>query len=433
MTAFNAHDLTASHTSGWASPANAWPLDRTFAAELDRELARRRPKTIVEVGSGVSTLVLASYAEQAGARVISLEHEEEFAKRTHRLLDAAGLLDHVDIHLRPLTDPTPERPGPWYAMDDLPEAIDFVLIDGPPERAGGRAGVLPALWSRLSEGAVMMLDDADRPGEVEALGFWVSMYGEELTAYRPGYGKNGALVLGRGIDVRPEPFDADDVAVTILTGHRPHLLVRLVDSLRAHAPGLLESAHVIALHNRAEGDALTSGVLDSLGGSVVETTSLYPIGRAVSLLENATRKTGAKYWLHLEDDWELVTGDATWLDTAQALLDGPRPSRPAQVRLRHWTERFLARHMVTGKPIKWVPDTTGPFLLGDAHLTFNPTLSLVGGLTGCFPVQGERDFMTSAHAFGMRRVAHLYPGAFAHTGDGGESLRRRVERRQEGE
>lgn len=420
----------------WSRPDNLWPIDATFAAELDRRLQLRKPRVIVEVGSGASTAILAAYAQaHEGVKVISLEHDQQHAARTLALLERLGLAEHADIHLRPLHAPL-SLPGPWYANDDLPSMIDFVLVDGPPERLGGRAAVLPALWDRLLKGSggwELWLDDADRPGERQAVETW-RRWQPTLQVRELPFGKNGALMLAGEGHIYDSNVDASDVVLTLLTARRPELLLRTLDSIRENAPGLLDTAHVIALHNhRGETDAQTRQILELLRCTLITVPSMHPIGRAVGLLEAATRQSAADFWLHLEDDWEMCSAAPEWLDQARALLPVKSPNPLAQVRLRHFSEPVLGKHMVTSRTLSLhdatanspIPHAVYP----EAHLTFNPFLARVGALTKLFPTSGENEFQSSAHALGMRRVAQLYPGVFRHIGDGPLSLRGRLDGR----
>lgn len=441
MSGMYAHDLTR-RLDLWSRPENKWPLDAHSAVELDRYLATRRPRNIVECGSGSSTAVLARYAAATGARLTVLEHDAKHASRTIDLLQDYDLGSGVvcAVHTLPLVHwPMPEvglTDAPWYdgAESVLTPDVDFVLIDGPPERFGGRAATLLALRPFLrSDGAwSAWLDDADREGEQMALRLlWPAIIGELRMRVLP-FGKNGAVLLGGNDAVyRPEPaellpLDASDVALTILTGRRPRALATLLDSLRAEAPGLLETAGVMIMHNggAAGDDPLTAELINQVAAAKLETSSLYGIGRATSLLERATRQSGRKFWLHLEDDWRLATLDPGWLGQAKLALTAPGV---AQVRLRHASEPVLGKHMVTGKPITWGGAETLPMLQSpDAHLTFNPFLTVVGRLTPAFPCSDEGDMQRRAHALNHRKVVQLYPGAFVHTGGssgGAASLR----------
>ena len=72
----------------------------------------------------------------------------------------------ADLRAVPL-EPAPDGwPGLWYRHGELPERIDFLLVDGPPWSIhpltrGGAA----SLFDRVPVGGTVMLDDAARPGE----------------------------------------------------------------------------------------------------------------------------------------------------------------------------------------------------------------------------------------------------------------------------
>ena len=150
----------------WALPPDALTL-------LADRLRTLRPKQIVEAGSGLSTLTIARHVAEAGGQATSLEHDQFFHQRTVDLLASQGVDLDVDVRwtrLRYLTE------GPWYDVV-LPDGIDFVLADGPPQAEGGRAAVLPALWPHLAESWELWLDDAFRPAEQAAVEGWRRDFG----------------------------------------------------------------------------------------------------------------------------------------------------------------------------------------------------------------------------------------------------------------
>ena len=141
--------------------------------------ARERP-TVVECGSGYSTLRLAELVHARAGRLISLEHDASWAARVEDALVAAGLAETARIIHAPLEPHPLGRDGlPWYAehaLRSLPARIDVLLVDGPPAFEPGtglsRYPALPALAERLAPDAVVILDDIDRPGELQVLHAW---------------------------------------------------------------------------------------------------------------------------------------------------------------------------------------------------------------------------------------------------------------------
>nr|WP_236779077.1 class I SAM-dependent methyltransferase [Agromyces seonyuensis] len=151
---------------------------------------------VVECGSGTSTVWLASALRAAGrGRLISLEHDAEWAALSRtRLLDH-GLADLVDVRHAPL-EAGPE--GLWYAESSLGglERIDLLFVDGPPGFLGehARRPAYPVLGAALSPGGFVVLDDVDRPGETAIFAEWLA--GGELVE-APEYATDRARVARR--------------------------------------------------------------------------------------------------------------------------------------------------------------------------------------------------------------------------------------------
>lgn len=160
---------------------SGWALDAVSLERLIEAVLEHRPRTIVECGSGVSTVWLAYAAREFGGKVVALEHKEKFAEQTRDDLRRHGLLDVADVRLAPLEDI--EFDGqvfPWYCKEawrDL-SGIDMLLVDGPPKATGPRARypALPVLGSSLSNGCVVVFDDINRKDEKEILDSWLEAY-----------------------------------------------------------------------------------------------------------------------------------------------------------------------------------------------------------------------------------------------------------------
>jgi hypothetical protein len=73
----------------------------------------------------------------------------------------------------------------WYTVpDDVPGGIRLVICDGPAgNRQGGRYGVVPAIKDRLADRATILLDDAQRKPEREALARWSAEAGTRFTLH----------------------------------------------------------------------------------------------------------------------------------------------------------------------------------------------------------------------------------------------------------
>jgi predicted O-methyltransferase YrrM len=169
------NDLSLPPTRGWAASPD-------LLLHLAQHAQKTQPTTIVECGSGVSTLVLSRCLSKAGrGHVLSLEHNPGFAQQTRDNLARAGLDDWatvVDAELVPY-----ELGGQqylWYSTKGLPSnlSIDLLLIDGPPSITGKntRYPAGPVLFKYLSARGVVFLDDADRVEERETLSRWAGEF-----------------------------------------------------------------------------------------------------------------------------------------------------------------------------------------------------------------------------------------------------------------
>jgi predicted O-methyltransferase YrrM len=155
---------------GWGNP---WSIQQELIDEL---WARAWTTTgpILDCGSGLSTVLLAIIAEQRGIRVISLEHDPVWHYTLATQLERLRLTS-VDV-IRTRLHAYPEFT--WYQLPDLmPGDFSLVLCDGPPAQTrGGRYGLLPCMVGHLAPGAVILLDDAGREGELEVLQRWEAEY-----------------------------------------------------------------------------------------------------------------------------------------------------------------------------------------------------------------------------------------------------------------
>lgn len=158
---------------GWG---NQWALQEELITELWHQAWLTRGP-VLECGSGLSTLLLGIAAEQQKFDVYSLEHDEGWYWRMFTLLHQLGLT-RVTLVYAPLQ--TFERYD-WYGPHtDLPAGLSLVLCDGPPEATpGGRYGLIPQIHTLLAPDAMILLDDAARPGEQEVLLRWASEFGLE--------------------------------------------------------------------------------------------------------------------------------------------------------------------------------------------------------------------------------------------------------------
>ena len=146
-------------------PTRGWVASPDLLLTLTEIIRTHKPRLVVELGSGVSTLVIA----KAGAKkLISIDNSDEFAVKTRTLLKEHGVRG-VEVRVAPLTH---HASGvDWYDTSKLRDikGIDLLFIDGPPgsNSPDARKPALQELLDRLSPKAVIIMDDAMRPAERE--------------------------------------------------------------------------------------------------------------------------------------------------------------------------------------------------------------------------------------------------------------------------
>jgi predicted O-methyltransferase YrrM len=164
-----------------------WALEPATLLTLTHLVAKRKPKVVVECGSGASSVWL-GYAVQAAdvGKLVTLEHDAAFAERTRLALRDHGLTDYVEVRLAPLAPLDLDGATyQWYesnAVADLDD-IGLLLVDGPPGSTGpmARYPALPVLRKALAPRAIVAIDDADRRDEREMIARWTT----EMPDLRP--------------------------------------------------------------------------------------------------------------------------------------------------------------------------------------------------------------------------------------------------------
>jgi predicted O-methyltransferase YrrM len=159
-----------------------WAIAPDSAAFLIQVMLEHGVRTVLEVGSGLSTVLVAKALELTeGTSFISLEQDSKYMAKTLALLRAEGLESQVDLVEAPLQEALiGESVWQWYDQSKLEglSGIDLLIVDGPPSRSGdfARYPALPLLASKLNDGALIFLDDAKRDDESAILSRWVDEF-----------------------------------------------------------------------------------------------------------------------------------------------------------------------------------------------------------------------------------------------------------------
>lgn len=165
---------------------------------LVAHLFRQRPKMVVELGSGLSTLMMGKCLKIIGSgQLLSLEQCQKVHSKHQELVNQLGLASFVEVAHAPLEDLVLNgNTYPWYALDPLlsVNTVDLVLVDGPlgVSQDNARYPAVPVLIDKLSAWGVIFMDDAARANEQGVIAAWQEEFKELRVDYLP---------QGRGIAV----------------------------------------------------------------------------------------------------------------------------------------------------------------------------------------------------------------------------------------
>jgi len=159
----------------------SWVASPDLLLYLHRRVRQQGIASILECGSGLSTVVMAYALRSNGTgRVVALEHLQEYADITNDLLSQHGLTDWAEVRLAPIEPVKIDAEmWPWYSVDAVPMGpFDLLFVDGPPGSTGpdARFPAVPLLMDRLAPRALIVLDDYARADENEITDRWLELF-----------------------------------------------------------------------------------------------------------------------------------------------------------------------------------------------------------------------------------------------------------------
>ncbi|MBB1059030.1 class I SAM-dependent methyltransferase [Marilutibacter spongiae] len=215
-------------TEGPTPLLGGWAMDPEAMLSLVELVLERKPRCIVELGSGTSSLWLAMALKKNGTgRLVSYDHLGEYAESTRKALEAHGVGAFAQVRAAPLVDVAiGEETYAWYSLPDAPGEgeIDLLIVDGPPGGTGpmARFPAIPRLFDQLREDAIVVVDDASRPDEKTMLDRWEAAF--------------PALRRGHALGTRTATLSVSRSVRTDGAGERPAPEGASVDSQRSKAP-----------------------------------------------------------------------------------------------------------------------------------------------------------------------------------------------------
>ncbi len=178
-----------------------WPVSPDFVKILVSLFLEMKPESVVETGSGVSTIIGGYCLEKnAVGNLISYDHEKNFAQKSLQNLKLHKLESKASVIHAPLTELVLNGDTySWYDINCInhQDKIDLLVIDGPPGKLGpmARYPALPVFFEKLSKNAVILLDDAGREAEQRIVERWM----KEFNVFEREYidTEKGAVILRR--------------------------------------------------------------------------------------------------------------------------------------------------------------------------------------------------------------------------------------------
>lgn len=171
-------------------PWSSSSMHPSAVVKLVNEVIINERINVIEFGSGVSTLLIASALRQIGSKskIFSVEHDYEWIEIMYGIVQQENLVDHFHVIHAPLESSKYSINGlNWYSektlLDNLTnKCFDMAVIDGPlafsKDIELSRYPALPFLIENdlLNSNSLVVLDDSTRPGEKKILNIWEDKY-----------------------------------------------------------------------------------------------------------------------------------------------------------------------------------------------------------------------------------------------------------------
>ncbi len=179
-----------------------WAASPDLSIVITEMILMDKPEFIVEVGSGISTLISGYCIQKNGGncKILSFDHDKVFAEKTQKTISQHHLQMFCEVRYSPLiSHKIMEQEWQWYDISSLNSSkkIDLLIVDGPPVKTQKKARfpALPMLYDCLSDNAHIVVDDADRQSEASIIKDWLTMFPEFKVDLR--YCQKGVAVLSR--------------------------------------------------------------------------------------------------------------------------------------------------------------------------------------------------------------------------------------------
>lgn len=202
---------------------SSWSLGEQAYRAIQNDLVQHGARTIVEFGSGASTVRLSQ--DFPSATILSIESEASFCQKTRGQLAQGRGEGRVEVALRPLT--WQRHSLGWfrsYHPGSFPRDVDAVLIDGPPiATRRGREACLYQVFQFARIGARIYLDDYCRDAEQKIVRNWLRAYPGALS-YCATFPSEHQVAVFEKIGERPTPRMSVHNALDSVMQNSRHIL-----------------------------------------------------------------------------------------------------------------------------------------------------------------------------------------------------------------
>lgn len=182
------HDIRATQHLNQLFPGQYLPWTRSAMRPsgvrfiIDDIIIHNR-KSIIEYGSGISTIYIAILLNKFGinAAFTSIEHDKIWHDKIESILNDLQLHNNCSLKYIPLGKSNESFSNTnWYdkelLSENLPSKIDMIIVDGPPAYNSAlrlsRYPAIPFSRNRLQDEYIVILDDIYRSGERLILKKW---------------------------------------------------------------------------------------------------------------------------------------------------------------------------------------------------------------------------------------------------------------------
>ena len=162
------------------------PATRKMAASPDflklvvETILTEKPKLVVELGSGISTILAGKALEKNGdGDLISIDNDDKYAELTRKKICLEKLSDITKVVTAELKmHPINGQNYMWYEpsfVKEIKQNIDLLIIDGPPRiiNKNARFPAIPLLKEYFTDDTVILLDDGRRKDEQNTVKLWL--------------------------------------------------------------------------------------------------------------------------------------------------------------------------------------------------------------------------------------------------------------------